>query len=110
MRVLLDENLPHRLRHVLRGAEIVTAWYAGWAGAKNGELLKLAEDAGFDLLITGDRNLAYQQNMGERRIAIVELSAQDWPALSGHLRVIQEAVDRAQPGSYEVVNCGQFRR
>lgn len=70
----------------------MTAVYAGWAGIQNGELLKRAEEAGFAVLVTGDQNLAYQQNLTGRGIAIVGVSAQDWPSLRRHLAAIAAAM------------------
>ena len=105
MRILLDENLPHRLRTHLPGHEVVTAVFAGWSGIKNGELLGVAEHAGFELLITADRNLRYQQNMSSRQIALIELTAQQWPALLSHLEAIRACVADASPGSYQIVEC-----
>ena len=110
MKVLLDENLPHALRAGLRGHDVSTAAYLGWAGVKNGDLLLMAEKAGFDVLVTGDRNLAYQQNLKDRHIAIVELTAQHWLILREYISVIGAAVDLAKPGSFQVVECGEFRR
>lgn len=75
MRVLLDENIDHRLRTNLGSHEVFTASYLGWGGLKNGQLLRAAEDDGFDVLVTGDRTLAYEQNLTGRRLAIIVLSA-----------------------------------
>ena len=72
MRVLVDENLPRLLRGALTGHEVQTVQSAGWSGIKNGALLALAE-AGFDVFLTGDKNLRYQQNLTSRKIAIIEL-------------------------------------
>jgi len=78
VRVLLDENLPHNLRTNLLGHEVVTASYMGWNGIANGQLLLVAEGRGFDVLVTGDNNLAYQQNLSGRKISVVTLSATKW--------------------------------
>ncbi len=72
MKVLLDENLPHRLRHTLGGHEAFTVSYLNWAGLKNGELLTAAEQAGFEVFITGDQTLSYEQNFSK---SIAVLSA-----------------------------------
>lgn len=61
-RVLLDENLPQRLRLQLAGHTVITSAYQGWAGKLNGELVALAEAAAFDVMVTADQNLSYQQN------------------------------------------------
>ena len=81
VKVLLDENLDHALRTILGDNEVVAVSYMGWAGLKNGELLRAAEDAGIDVLLTGDRTLAYEQNLTGRRLAIVTLSAMQFPII-----------------------------
>jgi len=63
VKVLLDENLDHRLRKTLGSHEVFTASYKGWDGFKNGELLQAAEDDGFDVLVTGDQTLHYEQSL-----------------------------------------------
>jgi hypothetical protein len=75
LRVLLDENIPHDLRPFLSHHETFTAAYMGWAGLTNGRLLDAAEKEGFDVMVTGDLSLQYQQNMVARRSALVSLSA-----------------------------------
>jgi len=71
MRLLLDECVNQRLRNYLPGHDCVSAEYAGFAGFKNGELLDAAESAGFDVLLTVDRGLEYEQNLTGRKIAII---------------------------------------
>ena len=110
MKVLLDEDLPHNLRLHLISHEVSTAAYLGWNGLKNGALLKAADEAGFEALLTGDQNLSYQQNLTDRRIAILALSCQEWRLMQSHLTVILAALDRATPGSFQLVQCGEFRR
>ncbi len=85
MKVLLDENLDHGLRKLLGRHEIVTVAYMGWAGLKNGELLREAEDNGVEVLLTGDQTLNYEQNLTERRLAIVALSAIQLPIIKDNL-------------------------
>ena len=69
MRVLLDENLDHALRNLLRPHDVFTTNFMGWAGFKNGELLRAAEENGIDVFLTGDRTLAQEQNLPGRRLA-----------------------------------------
>ena len=76
-----------------------------WSTLKNGYLLEVAELHGFDLLITADRRLRYQQNLSKRKIAVVELSTNHWLSIKRKLVDIGDAVIRAQPGSYEIVLC-----
>lgn len=110
MKVLLDEDLDHRLRKSLDGHEVFTVRYLGWAGLKNGELLVAAEQGGIDVFVTGDQNLSYQQNLDARRLAIVTLSATNWPIVRNHVTQIAAAIDRAVPGSFQAVECGRFSR
>lgn len=81
-----------------------TAAQHGWAKLKNGELLTAAEVAGFELLLTTDKNLRYQQNLANRKIAIVVLGMQQWPSLRRHVQRVVEAVNAATPGSYVEVD------
>ena len=73
MRVLLDEQLPRQLSGHLVGHEVRTVQQQRWAGTKNGELLRLAVDAGFESFLTADHNLEYQQNLQAVRLGIVVL-------------------------------------
>jgi hypothetical protein len=110
LKVLLDENLPHTLRHHLAHHDTVTAAYAGFAGYKNGALLSAAEAAGFDVLVTGDRTLHHEQNMRHRKIALISLSAISWPVIEPHAERIVAAVDTARAGTFTRVECGTFVR
>ena len=75
MKLLLDENLPHQLRLELPGHECFTAAYMNWSGIENGDLLRLAADAGFDGVITSDRGLEHEQNLDKLPIAVIVLLA-----------------------------------
>lgn len=110
MKVLLDENLDHSLRLPLGHHDVVTVAYMGWAGLKNGELLRTAEKHGIDVLLTGDSTLNYEQNLAERRLAVVTLTAIQLPIIRNHLLKIIAALDNATPGSFQVVDCGTFIR
>ncbi len=74
MKILLDECLPKLLKRNISGHEVATVSEMGWAGAKNGELLNLAESV-FDVLVTVDRSIQHQQNIQARQIALVVLIA-----------------------------------
>lgn len=76
MRILLDESLPRKLALEVTGHEVQTVQKQGWAGLKNGELLRRASTS-FDVLVTGDRNLEFQQNLARVSIAVVLLVAKD---------------------------------
>ncbi len=106
MRILLDECLPHRLRTALFEQDIMTTSYMGWKGLKNGVLLRVAEDAGIEVLLTADGNLTYQQNWLNRRIAVITLSGNHWPAIEKKLPEIVRALSLAVPGSFQFVDIG----
>lgn len=110
MKVLLDENLDQALRKLLDHHEVVTVTFMGWAGFQNGELLRAAEDAGIDVLLTGDQTLRYEQNLAGRRLAVVALSAIQLPIIKVNLPKIVAAIDNAVPGSFQTVECGTFSR
>ena len=102
MTIILDENLPRGLLRVLAPRPVTTVQQAGYAGVKNGELLVALEGA-FDILLTGDKNLRYQQNLTGRRLAIIELPTNRWPALRPLCPQIIAVVDQCRPASYTVV-------
>jgi len=77
MRLLLDENLPKRLKQELKEHEIYTAADKGWTGISNGKLLRLLTENKFDALLTFDKNLQYQQNFTKYTIAVIVLNAPD---------------------------------
>jgi len=103
MRILFDQATPVPLRPYLVGHTVHTAAEEGWDQLRNGDLLSAAEAAGFDLLLTTDRNMQYQQNLAGRKIAVVILSRQQWPQLRPHVQLVVDAVKTAKPGSYAEV-------
>jgi len=100
MRVLFDQATPVPIRPFLEGHIVSTAAHEGWDRLQNGELLDAAEAAGFDVLLTTDKNLGHQQNLAERQIAIIVLGKQQWPELRPHVRLVVGAVNAARPGTY----------
>ncbi|MCU1257198.1 MAG: hypothetical protein JWO80_83 [Bryobacterales bacterium] len=110
MRVLCDENIPHRLRVLLPEHEVITVAYLNWIGMKNGELLKAVEEAGFDVLITSEQGIPYQQNMDGRKLAMVMLSTPDWNMVKMAAPSIAQALAATAPGSFIRVDCGSFSR
>ena len=104
IRILLDQNAPLGLRRAFRQHEITHADELDWGRLRNGELIRMAEEAGFAIMITCDRNVRYQQHLEGRQIAMIELSGGGWPAIRNHLDRILAAVEGAQPGSYTVVS------
>ena len=103
MLVLLDQGTPAPVRQYLPHHIVKTATQQGWATLANGELLTVAEANGFEVFVTTDQNLRYQQNLARRRIAIVVLKQSQWPALERHVALVVAAVDGAEPGSYTEV-------
>ena len=87
-----------------------TVRYLGWSGLKNGELLAVAEQNGIEVFVTADQSLSHQQNLSGRRMAIVVLSASNWPIIKAHIPAISAAIDRATSGSFQEVECGRFTR
>lgn len=68
MKIILDESTPQKLRLLIDSRHtVVTTWFQGWSGLKNGELLATVENAGFDLFITADQELSHQQNLAGRK-------------------------------------------
>lgn len=104
MRVLFDQGTPEPLRHSLTHYEVATAYERGWSKLKNGELLDAAEKEHFEVLVTTDSNLKYQQNIESRRIAVVVLSSPSWPRIQRAIGSIVRAVDRASVGRYTEVD------
>ncbi len=100
MLVLFDHSTPSPLASCLTGHTIVEARERGWDRLSNGDLLDEAEHAGFDVLLTADKNMRYQQNLKGRRIALVVLSTPQWPVVRTHIERIAAAVNAATPGSY----------
>ena len=100
MRILFDQATPVPIRSYLNSHVVSTASQQGWAALKNGDLLTAAEAAGFDVLLTTDKNLRYQQNLVGRKIAIVVLGRQQWPQLRLHVQRIVDVVNAAVPGRY----------
>ena len=103
MLILFDNNIPRGLAGTLSAHKVVEARARGWHPFKNGDLLKAAEDAGFDLIITSDKSIQYEQNLSGRRIALVVLSKGRWPLVRRRLKAIAAAVEAARPGSYTEV-------
>jgi predicted nuclease of predicted toxin-antitoxin system len=99
MRVLFDQATPVPIRQFLTAHTVSTAAQEGWDRLRNGELLDAAEVAGFDVLVTTDKNMRYQQNLAGRKIAIIVLGKQQWPELRPHVQLVVAAVDAVTPGA-----------
>jgi hypothetical protein len=109
VKVLFDNNVPVPLRRHLLGHEVTTARALGWHELRNGDLLTAAEGAGFEVLVTGDKRLSYQQNLTLRKLALVILPTIDWSVLRTDpttLEAISAAVDHATAGSFKRLESG----
>jgi hypothetical protein len=100
MLILFDHSTPAPLAPYLTGHTVTKAKDRGWDRLTNGDLLAEAERAGFDLLLTADNNMRYQQNLTGRKIALVVLSTPQWPRVQLHVDKITAALDLVKPGSY----------
>ena len=100
MRVLFDQGTPAPLRRYLTGHAVVTAYEAGWSDLANGDLIDAAEAAGFDAMVTTDKNLRYQQSLAGRRLAILVLPTTNWPRLRRYATAIATRVDTLGSGEY----------
>lgn len=107
-RVLFDHNVPGPLEHYFGAHEVKLADALGWAKLKNGELLTTAEQAGFDVLLSGDQTIRHEQNMDSRKIALVYMSDNHWPIVKAYTLAIVQAVEQVQPGEVRPVYCGTF--
>ena len=104
MFILFDHVTPAGIARFLPGHRVTKAKDRGWDTLTNGDLLAEAERAGFEVLLTADKNIRHQQDLTGRRIAIVVLSTPQWPVVRLHLDMIAAAVNATTPGSYAEVN------
>jgi hypothetical protein len=104
MLILFDHSTPAPLRHALAGHRVVEAIERGWERLVNGILLDTAEEEGFEVFVTADKNMRYQQNLTGRKIAVVVLGNAQWPVLRRHVERVVAAVNAATPGGYTEVN------
>lgn len=100
MRILFDQGTPVPLRALLAGHIVETAFERGWSQLQNGDLLDSAEAEGFDIFITTDQRLKYQQNLSGRKLAILVLATTSWPRIQHHAQRILVAVEALKPGAY----------
>jgi hypothetical protein len=104
MLVLFDNGTPRGLARFLTGHSVVEARARGWEELSNGELIDIAVQAGFEVLVTTDKNIQYQQNLKARKIALVVLKNSQWPMVKLVAGKIVAAVDAVEPGSYVEVD------
>lgn len=102
MKVLLDECCPSPIKRAIKGFEIFTVEDAGVKGLSNGSLLSAIEGR-FEILVTADKNLRYQQRLVNRQIAIIELPNNSWPNLKALMSALKATIARAKPGDYLII-------
>ena len=103
MNILFDQGTPQPLKHHLSEHNVETAYEKGWSDLKNGDLLEKAEQSGYDLLVTTDQNLRYQQNLAGRKLAIVVLMSTSWPRIKASVNKIRKIVGAVTPSSYQEI-------
>jgi len=104
VRIILDENIPKYLKIVLVEYDVSTVQEEGWAGMRNGDLISVIDDC-FDVLITADKNIKYQRNLTERRIAIVQLYSNRLPLIKQIETKVIDALENVVPGKYIEINA-----
>jgi hypothetical protein len=100
VKVLFDQNAPRPLIAHLSEHNIVRAAELGWERLSNGDLIASAEAQGFQVMVTSDKNLSYQQNLAGRKLAIVILPSGLWPQVRPYVAAIVQAVEAAAPGTF----------
>ena len=103
MRILFDQGVPVPLRHHLTGHTVATAYERGWSNLSNGDLIQAAESE-FELLVTTDQNLRYQQNLTGRRIGILVLPTTRWPEIQKNADRVLAAVNTMKPDEFRELN------
>jgi hypothetical protein len=104
MKVLFDNGTPKPIARCLTSHIVTRARQIGWHELANGELIQRAEEAGYDVLLSTDKSIRYQQNLSGRKIALVVLRNSQWPVVRLYLEEIADAVNRCTPGSYVEVD------
>jgi hypothetical protein len=104
LRILFDKNVPVGVRRFLPTHDVRTFVEMKWhPQLENSELLKAGEAAGFDVMVTADQNITYQQNLTGRKLALVVLGSNIWPIVRDHGTAIKAKVNAATPGSHAFI-------
>ena len=112
MKILLDQNVPAILRRFLIGHTVIPSSEIGWAELSNGTLIAAAERDGFDVLVTGDKNIPRQQNLTGRRLAVVIVGNQSWPVMKPYVTTIVARIGAVSAGEqvFIPIDCPPLRR
>ena len=106
--MFFDEDVPRKLAPFLSRHEIQTVVSMKWGGIKNGALLTLIEREGFNVFLTGDKNMENQHRLQGWPFAVLIMSAINWPVVRPHIQTISAAIDEAKPGTVRMIDCGVF--
>ena len=110
MKVLFDQNVPRNLADYLKAHQVTRSVELGWQELTNGDLLDAAQDQRFEVFVTADRNLGYQQNLKGRRLAIVVLPTGNWPLLKGVVAEVVRAIGESKLGGFRELKLARSRR
>jgi predicted nuclease of predicted toxin-antitoxin system len=100
MKILFDQGTPAPLRDFLSGHQVDTVYERGWSEYANGDLLREAENAGYDVFVTTDQNLKYQQSLNQRDLAVVVVMTTSWPRIKPHAQALCNLILNCTSGSY----------
>jgi len=100
LKILFDQGVPVPLRGHLRIHDVETAHEHDWSLLTNGELIAAAEAEGFEVFVTTDQNLKYQQNLKALRIAILVLRSMSWPRIRKNIPGVAAAIEGLKSGDY----------
>ena len=103
VKILFDQGTPVPLRQHLAGHSVDTASEKGWSDLDNGDLIDLAEQEGYEVFVTTDQGMRYQQNLAAKRLAIVVLLSTAWPEIQHRIEEIRTVVIEIQPGELQEV-------
>lgn len=107
MRILIDECLPVQLKRWLAGRhDAITVQDLGWVNIKNGKLLRLAEDAGFDVFVTADKNIFYQQNFDGLRLSTIVIPSNRKRQVQESVPAFLQSLEKVRPGQKVVMDFG----
>jgi hypothetical protein len=104
MKILFDQGTPVPLRRYLTEHSVTTAYEEGWSNLSNGDLLKSAEDKGYQIFVITDRNLRYQQNLSDHQIAIVVLLSTSWPKIRTQTDKVCDVINEIKLGDYAEIS------
>jgi len=100
VRILLDHNTPQGLRHLLTGHEVETARYRGWDTLRNGDLLRNALEHGFEMVITCDQGIRFEQNLPDVPIPVLTITTNNWRAIRSSVALKESAISSARGGQH----------